>query len=236
MLHPITLHIHPPTQTTQTSTHEVSICKTVSVADLKQKVCEKLDLPKDDFDLVDYYQKSPGKVLVNLEQTLEDAGLLHNQDVLLQGKTQPQAPQDDDQANSRALILVPTDGCNGITEDVKQQGTNRLPGLVGLSNLGNTCYMNSSLQCLLHTLPLMRRFLSGQFKEDLNRTNPLGQKGELAESFASVMSSVWRSDLQYVTPRSFKMKIGRFCPVFTGYDSKTVRSCLHSCWTVCTRI
>ena len=52
--------------------------------------------------------------------------------------------------------------------------------------------MNSSLQCLLHTVPLMRCFLSGRYKDDLNRTNPLGQKGELAEAFAALMGSIWK--------------------------------------------
>ncbi len=80
--------------------------------------------------------------------------------------------------------------------------------------------MNSSLQCLLHTMPLMRTFLSGRYKDDLNRTNPLGKKGELAEAFASLMGSIWKPGVQYVSPRSFKAKIGRFCHAFSGYGQQ----------------
>lgn len=32
-------------------------------------------------------------------------------------------------------------------------------GATGLSNLGNTCYMNSSFQCLAHILPFKKYFL-----------------------------------------------------------------------------
>ena len=65
-------------------------------------------------------------------------------------------------------------------------------GLAGLGNLGNTCFMNSSLQCLSHAAPLARMFLSGAYRQDINKDNPLGNRGELAEAFGMLLKLLWQ--------------------------------------------
>ncbi|EFA80367.1 peptidase C19 family protein [Heterostelium album PN500] len=92
-------------------------------------------------------------------------------------------------------------------------------GVCGLSNLGNTCFMNSSVQCLAHTIPFVEYFLSGRYTSDINKVNPLGMKGQIVEIFGKLMRDMW-SGASYVVPKNLKWAIGKYAPQFSGISQQ----------------
>mgnify|MGYP000125428299 CR=1 FL=1 len=90
-------------------------------------------------------------------------------------------------------------------------------GRVGLKNLGNTCYMNSALQCLSHTRELSRYFLDKDFENDLNPNNPLGSSCKLVKAYAELVNQMWYGEEDRVSPSDFKYEMGKFQSLFEGY-------------------
>jgi len=110
----------------------------------------------------------------------------------------------------------------------------RIPGVVGLKNMGNTCYMNASLQCIAACRLLRQYFLNDRlWSHDLN-TSPtahrLGMGGKLAVSFSELLHDMFSEANAgaAITPKGFKKTIGQFNRRFKGYQQQDAQELIST--------
>ena len=98
--------------------------------------------------------------------------------------------------------------------------SNSTRGRCGGRNLGNTCFMNSSIACLSNCTELTYYFLKGDYKKDINEENTLGMRGDLAKSWGELLHQYWVEGTRVGDPSDFKYTIGRKAVRFRGYGQQ----------------
>jgi ubiquitin carboxyl-terminal hydrolase 4/11/15 len=83
-------------------------------------------------------------------------------------------------------------------------------GLVGLANLGNTCYMNTAIQCISTCWELTNYFLRDYYIDHINKVNPIGTKGILVNKYANLVKTLWYGSESIYSPYEIKNTIAHF--------------------------
>ncbi|GFW16896.1 ubiquitin carboxyl-terminal hydrolase 15 [Trichonephila clavipes] len=86
---------------------------------------------------------------------------------------------------------------------------NAVPGVCGLKNLGNTCFMNAGLQCLLNN----KIFKSYFAETDMDSF----VKGTLSDKFAEIMKKIWSGSYSSLHLSEFKECFGDMYVQFRNY-------------------
>ncbi|XP_069080956.1 ubiquitin carboxyl-terminal hydrolase 2 isoform X2 [Pleurodeles waltl] len=117
---------------------------------------------------------------------------------------------------------------DALAESSAKDSTNSksAQGLVGLRNLGNTCFMNSILQCLSNSKELRDYCLQNIYRRDLNQSSR--SSTNLMEAFAKLIQTMWTAPTNdVVSPSEFKTQIQRYAPRFVGYNQQDAQEFLR---------
>lgn len=99
--------------------------------------------------------------------------------------------------------------------------------ICGLKNLGNTCYMNTAVQCLNSCWELTNYFLRKKFEKNINQKNPLGYKGILAKSYSNLIHHLWYGVSNVYDPTIFLQIIGHINETFSGKNQQDAQEFLN---------
>nr|XP_046254978.1 ubiquitin carboxyl-terminal hydrolase 4-like [Scatophagus argus] len=95
------------------------------------------------------------------------------------------------------------------------------PGVCGLDNSGNSCYLNAVLQCLCSTVPFVEHLLNQNTRKELARS-----KCRVAEVFVRLLEEMWMGRSSSCAPVEARSVLCSILPQFNNYSQQDAQELL----------
>ncbi|PWA19034.1 hypothetical protein CCH79_00004920, partial [Gambusia affinis] len=95
------------------------------------------------------------------------------------------------------------------------------PGVVGLDNVGNSCYFNAVMQCLCSTMPFVEDLLSQDTRRKLAKCD-----SRIAEVFIQLLEEMWQGSRTSCSPVQVMSALPSVFPQYHSYTQQDAQELL----------
>ena len=140
--------------------------------------------------------------------------------------------------DNQQLLQVIKDNNKEVAEEINKNSSKDLTDnfkygkpLVGLDNIGATCYMNATLQCFAHIKEFAEYFKYSERVADMVKNG----KNNLTYSFKNLIDNLWPDEeknphtnaKKHYSPKEFKEKISIMNPLFEGIAANDAKDLVN---------
>lgn len=198
--------------------HTASFSRHHTIRQLLDFLSNRLRTSREDIRLWKYRDEMQANLtlLEDEDATVEQAEITDGMEILIEVRNK-------DLTWPEEMLQLARSKVNGEKKPV----VNTEHGATGLNNLGNTCFLNSAVQCVSNTKILKEYFTSQKHKYELNKTNVLGMKGHIASAYGDLVQSLWSGTAKTIAPLKLRYTISKYAPRFNSFQQQDSQELLQ---------